>query len=496
MSFVPHQLDRQRDSLDLEPEPLGSGGQGVVKRLRGPQQLVYKEYMPQAGTVDGRALAEIVDFGRSLPATDQQTVLRQCAWPVARVVAGNRVTGFLMPEVPRHFSATIGRAVRLVELQYLLYKPGQAWRNLYQPSIQQRLHIAMRATELVELLHKHGIVLGDISYRNLLWQPAEPHGVFLLDCDGFRRQGREPVLRQAHTPDWNDPYQPRTGPDLDTDRYKLALLIGRVLSRNAHVRPGDDLKLLPGLDPNVARQVAEMFALAARPYGQRPIAAEWLQSLNGRRWILLSPRPLQKTSMPAAADRVTSQVPRGSVPVGRSRGASSVPATPLSVVPSTPPPRGEISVRPRGPVTSRPVVVTPPLSIPSQKAPTPGPIEASVGTSVSPPPVLAPTSAGLGERVVTSETYVEQRDLTPNPIPDDTMAALLDALEANGGRLSIAEVAKVIVEQVDRTRLLMSTAKRLLNIDAPLLTLKDGDQTVDLNLRLLKEQFLDEEGQL
>ncbi|MFC4529339.1 hypothetical protein [Sphaerisporangium dianthi] len=494
MSLAVHRLDRRRDSLVLEPEPLGSGGQGIVKRVLGPERLVYKEYMPQVGPVDGGELAEMVEFGQSLTGTDRQSLLARCAWPVARIVAGTRVTGFLMPEVPREFSAIIGRSSRLVELQYLLYEPGWAWRNLYQPGIQERLQIALQATRLVELLHGHGIVLGDISYRNLLWQPADPYGIFVLDCDGFRRQGREPVLRQAHTPDWNDPCQPSTGPDLDTDRYKLALLVGRVLSRDAHVRPGASLKLLPGLDPHVADQITQLFDLAASAHGHRPIAGEWGRALVGRRWIRVNPKTVRTpTVAPGSAVMFNPDTPRESSPVGRRKAVSPASSPPARAEPRRPP---SVTVGQGAAATSKPTgqVQVPPISYPPPKVPPPLPNGARIGTPVKRQQPPAPTVVRLGERVIISEAYTEQREVVPFSIEDDKVAALINALDARGGRLSVIEMAKVIGEQVEKTRLLLPAVKRLLNIDETILTLTDRDQTVDLNLRLLKEQFIDEES--
>ncbi|WP_440065568.1 hypothetical protein [Streptosporangium sp. OZ121] len=451
MALVTHPHDRQRTSLSLEPEPIGEGGQGVVTRVHGPGPLVYKEYMPQAGTVNEAALTDLVDFGHALPPSERRLLFSQCAWPTARIRDGDRITGFLMREVPDEFSGPIGDASKLVEVQYLLFPPGHTWQSLHQPDITGRVEIALAATRLIDILHGHGFVLGDISFRNLLWRPAPPYSVFLLDCDGFRRCGGEPVLRQAHTPDWDDPLQPSTGPDLDTDRYKLALLVGRVLARDAYVRPGKTLTPLPGLKPQTADAVTELFTRAQGPRGSRPTAKEWIQALVGRKWIAVNRPQLRQPPKPVGlptnglAAGSPSRPPRISVPVSRPQIRPVSQTTP-------PPPRRSFPVgSPTRPLT-------------------------------------------LGERVTASDVFAEQRRTSPAAIADDQMVLLLDGLEARGGRLAVTKVATLVGEPVDRTRLLMVAAKRLLNVDGfDVLTLKDGDQTVDLNLGLLKEQFLDEE---
>ncbi|GIH67760.1 hypothetical protein [Sphaerimonospora thailandensis] len=480
MSFTPHPYDRQRGTLVLESEPLGEGGQGRVIRVPGPENLVYKEYMPQAGAVNGAALAELVDFGRRQPAgsagslsaqgslTAQGSLLGQCAWPLARVVEGNRVTGFLMRCVPEEFYAPIGGKSKLVELQYLLYQPNWAWEDLHQPDIQGRLEIAQKTAKLIGLLHDTGWIIGDLSFRNLLWRPGRPYQVFMLDCDGLRRTGAEPVLRQAHTPDWDDPHQPSTGPDLDTDRYKLALLVGRVLSRTASVRPGQDLMLLSGLPDQVITAVKELFNRAQGSRGTRPSAAEWAQALDGRKRIAVTrpPRPQPSGStLPSGPAAPISLPPeeRDSVPVSR-------PATRNSAVsaqpPSQPPERKWTSIAPSGGRTGS--VVTPPR----------------------PDPV--PT---LGQRVIASDAFAEQRRLAPRgvAIADDTVARLIDDLATGNGRLPVVKLAKRLSEPVDRVPLLIGALKGLLNVEgSEVIALKDGDQTVYMNVTLLKEQFLEE----
>ncbi len=490
--------DRQRTSLMLEPDPLGEGGQGVVTRVHGPDSLVYKEYMPQAGTVNGRALADLVSFGHALPVGERQLLFAHCAWPVARVLHGDRVTGFLMREVSDEFRGSIGGKSKLVELQYLLYTPNWSWQDLHQPDLAGRVTIALLAAQLVDLLHGHGFVLGDISIRNLLWRPAAPYRIFVLDCDGFRRHGGEPVVRQAHTPDWDDPHQPSTGPDLDTDRYKLALLMGRLLTRGAYVRPGAELQLLSGLDPYVATAVTDLFAQAAAPRGLRPTAAEWTQAVRGRRRILLNRPPVRQVTTPP--ERANIHLPgteRLSQPI------RSLPEDRLRSVASTDAPSSRTS-------SGEPRVYLP-ISLPSSappslpSSPPPSPPLRSLPPAPRRSPPLAPARAEpaasnrpptLGGRVTASDVFADQRRTSPGNISDDTMIPLLNGLEARGGRLAVTEVATLIGEPVDRTRLLMVAAKRLLNVDGyPVLTLKDGDQTVDLNLGLLKEQFLDEESE-
>ncbi|MEU7880101.1 hypothetical protein [Microbispora bryophytorum] len=517
MAFTPHPLDRHRATLPLESDPLDKGGQGVVTRVLGPENLVYKEYMPQAGQVNGAALAELVEFGHRQTAAEVRALLDQCAWPVARVVNGGQVTGFLMPHVPKDFYGTIGGKPKLVELQYLLYEPNWAWQDLHQPDIDGRLEIATLAAKLIDMLHTHGWIVGDLSFRNLLWRPGQPYKVFMLDCDGLRRHGAEPVLRQAHTPDWNDPYQPSSGPELDTDRYKLALLIGRVLSQTASVRPGDEPALLPGLPDHVVTAVRALFTRAQGPRGTRPIAAEWVQALVGRKRIAVTRPPRAQASVhteppapihlpgsgrigvpvsrPAPGSRPSLSQPPASVSAERQRIPASVPKPPVVFSPRPPSqpaaPRPPALLQPRSRPTSAPL---PPKSQPGTATapPTPAP-------QPSPPPAVqlpSPVQQSLGQRVVASDTYAEQRRLAPRGgvVDDDEVARLIDHLAAGTGRDSVAKIAVLLADTADRTVLLMRALKNLLNVEqSDVIMLKDSDRTVELNVRLLEEQFLEED---
>ena len=76
-------------------------------------------------------------------------------------------------------------------------------------------------------------------------------------------------------------------PDLDSDRYKLALFVGRVLSTGAYVRPGEPLPLGSDIPNRVATQVASLWQQAAGQRGTRPDAAKWAMALSDRQEIAL-----------------------------------------------------------------------------------------------------------------------------------------------------------------------------------------------------------------
>jgi len=273
--------DVEESKLQLGKE-LGVGGQGrVVQVLGQPTAIVFKRYI--VGGADSSALKTLVDLPTSLPLLERDRLLRLSAWPLARVMQHGRLSGFLMQAIPERFFAANSRGTtKARELQYLLYERKPAWGDIVPEDVdvETRLEVASECAKLIHLLHSRSLVIGDVSMSNVLWAPGVPASVFLIDCDGIRKLGSRPVLRQAETLDWEDPQQSAGGPDLDTDRYKLALLVGRVLCAAPYLRPGSDLDLVPNVPTDVAVKVRGLWALAAGPRGSRPDAGHWVEALN------------------------------------------------------------------------------------------------------------------------------------------------------------------------------------------------------------------------
>lgn len=293
---------------------LGRGGQGSVRRVTGGAlSLVFKQYLVRGA--DSAALQALVDLPSTLSPAERETLLAQTAWPLARVVQDGVVRGFLMRAIPGEFTgANAAGDMRLRELQYLLYEPKPMWGRIVPPGVgtDTRLAVATEFARLMALLHAKALVFGDVSMRNVLWTPGDPVQIFVIDCDSIRKLGSRPVLPQAETPDWNDPHKPAVGPDLDTDRYKLALLVGRVLAGQPYIRPErDGLDLPSSLSPEVAARVTELWRRAGGPRGTRPGATQWLMALDGRseKPLAALPQASQAPSVPRAEKEGTGDRP-------------------------------------------------------------------------------------------------------------------------------------------------------------------------------------------
>ncbi|MET9609098.1 hypothetical protein ABZZ17_29240 [Streptomyces sp. NPDC006512] len=269
---------------------VGDGGQGEVSTLEGLPGLLYKSYR-EPHRVAGDALSRLVSVRLALTPTERFRLDASAAWPLCRVVDAGRVTGFLMHEAPASMRWSAGDGTeRLTELAFLLRPAKPAWQGVLQPTPAERYALVSALVELVDGLHAAGLVVGDVSQANVLWTVRPEPAVYLLDCDGIRLSGSAPVLAQADTPDWNDPLAPAGTVTVDSDRYKAALALGRILAQDPYVAPGRPLTPLPGVldDDRKDAAVRALFAQAAGAYGTRPGLGQWRVALAGRQQIKLT----------------------------------------------------------------------------------------------------------------------------------------------------------------------------------------------------------------
>jgi hypothetical protein len=315
-------------------DELGSGGQGRVLRVADHPGLVFKQY--KVGGADPAALKLLVDMPAQLPPADHDSLYAQTSWPLARVFNKGQLSGFLMQEIPgRFFGANSAGSKKLRELQYLVYPRKPMWGDIVPDagvSADTRIEVAREFTKLVKMLHSRGLVLGDVSMSNMLWTGTDGGAVtiFMIDCDGIRVLGSDPVLPQADTLDWDDPLQRQSGPDHQTDCYKLALLVGRVLSMSPYLRPAGQLPFVKGIPDRMATRLTAVWQRATGTHGTRPSAGEWLLALSDREDIPLQPwgpvrprdpgLPMQELENPAASRPVINLPPYGTGPMPRQTG--------------------------------------------------------------------------------------------------------------------------------------------------------------------------------
>ncbi|GAA1674124.1 hypothetical protein GCM10009830_20610 [Glycomyces endophyticus] len=280
--------DRPSSLDDLgELTVIGDGGQGVVKRTSRMPGVLYKQYhaREQLNVVELERLIRLVHTDMR-PGPDRNLILSSAAWPSGVVLDGGVHCGLTMPEAPDHFTADIGEARKLRELQFLIFRKKAGWSNLRLPDETQRRALLLRYARLFKALHAIDVIIGDVSPRNLLWTIEPEPAVYMLDCDGCRIAGHLPPMPQAQTPDWADPDQEVGTATFDSDRFKLALLILRVLLVEPKITPvqvaanSEQLGRLGGPVAELAVRVAD---------GERCRAEEWIGALENRPTLTFAP---------------------------------------------------------------------------------------------------------------------------------------------------------------------------------------------------------------
>lgn len=259
-------------------EKVDSGGQANIYRPGRFPGLLYKKYLAPA-RVNADALDRLRRVRLAMTTQDREYLDGCAAWPAILVEEAGRTVGFLMAPAGDHFFHQFSSSVRKpTGLQYLIFKPKPAWNSLVLPGALQRLEICRLIATAVDTMHRNSLVIGDISMSNILWTVRPEPAVYLIDCDGVRQAGGPPVLEQATTPDWSDPRDPSRA-TFDTDRYKLALAVLRVLASDPYLVPGQVIPSIPWLAASAHTKLRRVSGQLAA--GHRYSASHWLDLLEG-----------------------------------------------------------------------------------------------------------------------------------------------------------------------------------------------------------------------
>jgi hypothetical protein len=278
-------------------EEIGEGGQGQVYALTGEPSLVLKTYRQQfTSSFYPDALTHLIGMD-DVVTCNGRPVHDWAAWPHARVTDKGRVIGFLMRRVPASYARLIGGRLRLADLSYLATTPPPIWGKVELPHTDERLRILAHLAGVIDALHRHGLVIGDLSFGNVLWS-LDPVGVMLIDCDGIHPEHGRSAMPQADTIDWGDPQGGGNPPDRDRDCYKLSLAVVRVLSRTLSAVPAQAGALELDLPEERQEAVRELLRQAAGPRGTRPNAGQWRMVLGSRQMRAVSTPVVRTTTGP------------------------------------------------------------------------------------------------------------------------------------------------------------------------------------------------------
>lgn len=259
-------------------DEIGSGGQAVVHRVLTPQwpNMLVKLYGDV--TPDAQSLDALISWRGSLSDTDLEILDTTTSWPRARVVDGSRTIGVLIPEAPENFWIDVRGSHRLNELSYLVFGERSRKLGLSVPAPYVRAAIVASLVAVMELFDRHGVVHGDISFKNLLWTSSPSPACYLLDCDGVRLGDMPPALPHVTTQHWTDPRLQAGAiryPDLESDRLSLALVFYRSYFQARGDFTGGRISLAIPDVPSVNAALKEVLGRALVDSSPRPAASEW-----------------------------------------------------------------------------------------------------------------------------------------------------------------------------------------------------------------------------
>jgi hypothetical protein len=271
---------------------LGSGGQGTVFLAPAislpdvPGPLVYKEYRPDHRPPHG--LQAVVARRLRMDQATRSRLDRLTVWPVRQVVDGGQVRGVLMRLIPHEFfqervkpSGSPTRSLR--EVLHLFVDPARSNRlGMPAATLAQRLVLCRSFASALHLLHRNGLVVGDINGRNAVFALDPLPRVMLVDCDAIRIKGSMAVVRQLDAPDW-DP--PEDHPSQASDLYKFGLFVLRSLGPGPQASVSRDPARAGAVLDAEGRRLLHA-ALEPDP-ARRPTAQVWGRYLDG----ILTGRP-------------------------------------------------------------------------------------------------------------------------------------------------------------------------------------------------------------
>lgn len=411
VSSLPPRPRVQREHLGVLTR-LSDGAQGTIFRTERMQirrqPVLYKQYKQETlAGLDVAALEAMVDLLRGMTPETGTRLLDTAAWPVSTVLNGGTTDGCLMSEAPRRFNATLhlpsgATKVRPAHFEQLLNSDQFTRHQLGRPvSDLARVRLLWSVASHLDWLHGQGIVVGDLSPTNLLF--SLPTGgdpdTYFIDCDAMA-VGGVTCLDPVETPDWRvrENYPNEHPATIQSDVYKLALLVLRTLVRDQHKR------VATALPAWASPELRPMLESGFGPAGDRPAAARWAAVLSG----VASDIAAGRISVPAGpggrrppvlpATRRLTPAPAPVVPARR------MPARPDPVLPPTTPPSPRHSVHP--------VVAPPPVPPPVIETAPPVPVAEAVTPEPGPPATPEPTSAPI---VATSTPILEPPPKRPDP---------------------------------------------------------------------------------
>ncbi|MET8685277.1 lipopolysaccharide kinase InaA family protein [Streptomyces sp. NPDC004732] len=332
---VPVSYARPEQLGDYRAHRLGAGGQGVVYGVPEPpgrfsgEFLAYKEYLATVQS-DSDVLYSMVVFLEELGRSDRHDrafLSERLTWPLAMIYTGDRptqlqpslnsgtlVVGFLMQRLLAEFelnNSQLGGA-KPAGMEFLLNEDAYTVRIGLQVDDQKRLRLLADLAATVTRLHRQGVIVGDLSPKNVLFRLAPTPRCLLIDCDSMRLRGKD-VLPQVETEGWEAPEAAKA--TTASDVFKFGLIATRLFNRDQH---STDLSGLRSISTDLATLADS--SRRTDPRG-RPELADWHRALERARSGMKGSQPRPQ-----------------SVPPRQPQAPQPVPPPPSAQVPTAPAP--------------------------------------------------------------------------------------------------------------------------------------------------------------
>lgn len=281
--------------------PIGSGAATEVLRLDSFTVPGHQGGVAFVRVRDGKApqwdsavLSRLVALRWALDARERGMLDAVAAWPLAVVEGdGGEVVGCLVPLAahPFYYVPADDPEHRKVtqNAKWLISAPKRARRAgaaaVSERDVVARATVLARVSLLLGVLHRNGVVFGDLSERSVLFGAGEVASAFVVGCEGAAFAGEG--VHQRNSAGWAAPSssdvelsREPSVQSVETDRYKLGLLVLRVLAPagDGLDRSRDASRAAGVLDEQGQRMLDR--ALGDDP-AARPTAADWYAYLRG-----------------------------------------------------------------------------------------------------------------------------------------------------------------------------------------------------------------------
>jgi serine/threonine protein kinase len=248
--------------------------------IDGKWPTVLKTYKSSVN-LNACALEKIVAFPDRLLANDRDWLMGTSSWPWAVAVDNGIPRGLLMRVVPgiyefNFMTVTQGRRTMLSTVEFLLNSDSYIRAAGISISGKDRLDFLGGLANTVSRLHALGVVVGDLSPKNLLFNSNSYSECFLIDCDAIALNG-ESALEQIDTPDWEILPHERKGTKA-SDSYKFGLLAIRLFARD---QSSHDISAISALSPELGRLAA--LSQDSDPL-KRPSPGSWVSAIQSATW--------------------------------------------------------------------------------------------------------------------------------------------------------------------------------------------------------------------